>query len=98
MHRLSYSCDRALGAVKNNLLSCLDREALSTAGNYTKKHKSLPYPFKHARRLGKSNTEALINGLKNQSTQQNLASALASTKQILLISTRKEGDDGLEEG
>ncbi|KAH8682795.1 hypothetical protein BGZ60DRAFT_551610 [Tricladium varicosporioides] len=66
------------------IIFCLafDEKALIKVKNYTPQ-KSPPYALKNAKRFGKSNTEALISALKNQSIQQNLASALASTRQEL---------------
>jgi hypothetical protein len=66
------------------IIFCLvfDREALSKVKGYTQQ-KGPPSAFKCARRFGKGNAEALISALKYQPMQQNLASALASTRQEL---------------
>ncbi|KFY28868.1 hypothetical protein V493_02719 [Pseudogymnoascus sp. VKM F-4281 (FW-2241)] len=66
------------------IIYCLvfDAEALNQVKSFTPR-KSPPMPFKYAKNFTKSNAEALIGSLQNQSIQQNLASALASTRQVL---------------
>ncbi|PMD25444.1 hypothetical protein NA56DRAFT_435758 [Hyaloscypha hepaticicola] len=68
----------------HRILFCLvfDAEALSKVKDYKKKT-SPPGVFKNAKRFTRSNAETLILSLKSQSIQQNLASALASTRQAL---------------
>jgi hypothetical protein len=60
----------------------LDEEAFTYVKSFTAR-KSPPMPFKTAKMFRKSNAEALIGSLQNQSIQQNLALALASTRQVL---------------
>jgi hypothetical protein len=66
------------------IIYCLafDGEALSKVKGYTQQ-KGPPSAFKNAKRFGKANAEALTSALKYQAIQENLASALASTRQEL---------------
>ena len=68
----------------HRILFCLvfDAEALSKVKDYTKKTSPL-WASKNAKRFTRSNAETLILSLKDQSIQENLASALASTRQVL---------------
>lgn len=65
-------------------ISCLafDEEALNLLRQYHGR-KSIPVAIKRAKILGKDNAETLLTVLKNQTVQQNLASALASQRQEL---------------
>jgi hypothetical protein len=66
------------------VISCLafDEEALNLLRQYHGR-KSIPVAIKRAKILGKDNAETLLTVLKNQTVQQNLASALASQRQEL---------------
>jgi hypothetical protein len=66
------------------VISCLafDEEALNLLRQYHGR-KSIPVAIKRAKILRKDNAETLLTALKNQTVQQNLASALASQRQEL---------------
>ncbi|KAH8796931.1 hypothetical protein F5882DRAFT_375096 [Hyaloscypha sp. PMI_1271] len=66
------------------VISCLafDEEALNLLRQYYGR-KSIPVAIKRAKILRKDNAETLLTALKNQTVQQNLASALASQRQEL---------------
>lgn len=59
-----------------------DEEALNLLRQYHGR-KSIPVAIKRAKTLRKDNAETLLTVLKNQTVQQNLASALASQRQEL---------------
>ena len=81
---INYCVSSAENWELRRVLACLafDEESLNLLRQYHGR-KSIPVAIKRAKILRKDNVEALLTGLKNQSVQQNLASALASQMQEL---------------
>jgi hypothetical protein len=81
---IAYHTDVTSSWELQRIIYCLafDEGAFSKFKGYTPR-KSPPVPFKHAKRFGRTNAEALIRTLRNHSIQQNLASTLASQTQEL---------------